>query len=128
MPEAVQRILGDELEGIDEGEDHAAEGADRSPSLAECTPVEHLEAIAVLPRSQSRKRGARIDPDQRVTMGILANRDAAALLNVERLDPALDEIEHHRPALVGLAARRRAGSGPDSWTGRLLRLRLRLHG
>src|SRR5208283_296460 len=55
-------------------------------------------------------------------MSVLANGHAAALFRVERLDPALDEVQDHRPALVERASRRRGRAAPGSWTGRLLRL------
>ena len=55
-------------------------------------------------------------------MSVLANGHAAALFRVERLDPALDEVQNHCPALVERAARRRGRAAPGSWTGRLLRL------
>ncbi len=55
-------------------------------------------------------------------MSVLANGHAAALFRVERLDPALDEVQNHCLALVERAARRRGQAPPGSWTGRLLRL------
>ena len=52
-PEALHRIVGDELECIDQGENHPAVGADRLPAFAEGIPAQHLEPIA---RFAGRKR------------------------------------------------------------------------
>src|SRR4051812_14359643 len=124
MPEAVHGVLGDEFERIHEGKDHAAERTDGAPSLAEGAPVKDLEAISLLPRPQPRDRDPRVDLDQSIPMSVLANGDPAALLVVERLDPALDEIDDHGPPRIIPSARRGASPAPGSRTGRLLRFRL----
>src|SRR5271166_2083009 len=121
-PEAVHRVVGDEFERIEEGEDHPSKRADGEPAFAEGAPVKHLEPVAGAPGAQPRNRHAGVLMQQRVAMSVFANGHAAALFHVERLDPALDEVQNHCPALVERAARRRGRAAPGSWTGRLLRL------
>ena len=48
-PEAVHRVVGDELERIEEGEDHPSKRADGKPAFAKGAPVKHLEPVAGVP-------------------------------------------------------------------------------
>src|SRR5262249_42696502 len=97
MPEAPLGVLGDIVEGLVERKVHAAEVADRIPAVSPAPP-EDLHQGARLHRPQPGHRRTRVLAEKGVTPGVLTHKDPSAMRVVERLDPALSDIQCH-PAL-----------------------------
>src|SRR5262249_15800271 len=93
-PEAIEGVVGDELEGLLEAEDRP-ERADGAPSLVVWVPVQDLEEALPL-GSEACHGDAVVFPHEGVAAGVLADGDAAAVLIVEDLDLALDEVQYDR--------------------------------
>ena len=99
---------------IGQGQDHPTHHPHRLPALAEGTPVEHLEPIARFPGAQAGHRLAVVLAVKRVAVGVLAYGNPPSLLEVEGLDPALDEIQNDGPTT--LVGRARLAAWLASWT------------
>src|SRR5436190_1061096 len=84
--EAAERVLGDVLQRLVEGQDQGAEVADPVPPAA-VAPPHHLDPVTLAGRPQPGDGPAGVRAEERVAPGGLADQDAAAPRFAERLDP-----------------------------------------